>query len=118
MRDVGIDIGMDVGMNVETVMEQLLLYYAVPIAAKGKLSLGHRRTEVVRDRYGRRDWKDSGRADWLEIVIANKRKERLEFKVRDGEGDKTARDCGWNGGRRIYISLFILGGAQNGTPSG
>jgi len=43
----------------ETVIEQLLPYYTVPIAARGKLSLGHRRTEAARDRRGRRDWKDS-----------------------------------------------------------
>ena len=59
IRDVGMDIGMDIGINIETVMEWLLLYYMVPIAAEGKLSLGHRKTEVVRDRRGRRDWKDS-----------------------------------------------------------
>jgi len=48
MRDIGIDIGMDI----ETVMERLLLYYAVPITTRGKLSLGYRRTEAVRDRRG------------------------------------------------------------------
>jgi hypothetical protein len=37
---------------VETVIERLLPYYAVPITARGKLSLGYGRTEVVRDRRG------------------------------------------------------------------
>ena len=50
-------------MDVETVIERLLPYYAVPIATKGKLFLGHRRIKVVRDRRGWRDWKDSGRAN-------------------------------------------------------
>ena len=63
MRDVGTDIKTDVGMDVETIIEQPLPYYAVPIAAGGKLSLGHRRTEVVRDRRRQRDWKDSRRAN-------------------------------------------------------
>jgi hypothetical protein len=58
-------------MDVETVIERPLLYYAVPIATRGKLSLGYRRTEAARDRRGRRDWKDCRRADWLEIAIAN-----------------------------------------------
>ena len=63
MRDVGTDVGTDIGTDVETVMERPLPYRAVPIAAEGKLSLGHGRTEAARDRRGRRDWKDSGRAD-------------------------------------------------------
>ena len=42
-------------MNIETIIEWLLPYYAVPITAKGKLFLGHRRTEAARDRCGWRD---------------------------------------------------------------
>ena len=49
------DIEMDIGTDIETVMERPLPYYAVPIAAKEKLSLGHRRIEAVRDRRGWRD---------------------------------------------------------------
>ena len=59
MRDIGTGIGIDV----ETVIERPLPYYAVPIATGGKLSLGYRRIEAVRDRRGWRDWKDSGRAN-------------------------------------------------------
>ena len=55
IRDVGTDIGMDIKTNIETVIKWLLLYYVVPIAAKKELSLGHGRTEVVKDRCGRRD---------------------------------------------------------------
>lgn len=95
----------------ETVIEWPLLYYIMPITAKGKLFLGYRRIKVVRDRRGWRNQKDSRWANQLKIAIANKQKKWLEFKVRDREGDKTARDCRWNSGRKIYISLFILGGA-------
>ena len=49
------DIGIGIGMDIETVIERPLLYYAVPIATRGKLSLGYRKTEAVRDRRGRRD---------------------------------------------------------------
>ena len=49
------DIGTDIRTDIETVIERPLLYYTVPIAAGGKLSLGHKRTEAVRDRYRRRD---------------------------------------------------------------
>ena len=54
---------MGIGTDVETVMERPLLYYVVPITARGKLFLGYRRTKVVRDRRGWRDWKDSGWAN-------------------------------------------------------
>jgi len=63
MRDIGTDVGTDIGTDVETIIERLLLYYVVPIAARGKLSLGHGRTEAARDRRGRRDWKDSKQAN-------------------------------------------------------
>jgi len=55
IRDIGMDIGTDIGIDVETIIKRPLPYYIVPIATKGKLSLGYRRTEVVRDRRGRRD---------------------------------------------------------------
>jgi hypothetical protein len=50
-----IDIGTDVKTDIETVMEWLLPYYIIPIAAKGKLSLKHRKMEAVRDRHRQRD---------------------------------------------------------------
>ena len=46
------DIGTGIGTDMETVMERPLPYYMVPITTRGKLSLGHRRTEAVRDRRG------------------------------------------------------------------
>ena len=46
------DIKMDIGINIETIIEWPLPYYIVPIAAEGKLSLGYRRMEAVRDRCG------------------------------------------------------------------
>ena len=46
---------MDIGIDIEAVIERPLPYYTVPIATRGKLSLGYRRTEVVRDRRGWRD---------------------------------------------------------------
>jgi hypothetical protein len=46
------DIGTDIGIDIETVIERPLLYYAVPITTRGKLSLGYRRIEAVRDRRG------------------------------------------------------------------
>ena len=49
------DIRTDVGTDVETIIKQPLPYHAVPITARGKLSLGHGRMEMVRDRRGRRD---------------------------------------------------------------
>ena len=39
----------------ETVIEWPLLYYIMPITAKGKLFLGYRRIKVVRDRRGWRN---------------------------------------------------------------
>ena len=110
------DIGTDIGMDIETVIEWLLLYYMVPITTRGKLSLGYRRTEVVRDRRGWRDQKDSRRANQLEIAMANKRKERLEFKVGDREGDKTTRDYRQNSRRRIYIYLYLSQGGPKMGP--
>jgi hypothetical protein len=46
------DVGTDIEMDMETVIEWLLPYCTVPIAAKRKLPLGHKRMEVVRDRRG------------------------------------------------------------------
>ena len=50
--DIGTNIGMDMEMDIKTIIKQLLLYYTVPIAAKKKLSLGHKRTKAARDRRG------------------------------------------------------------------
>lgn len=50
---------MDIKTDIKTIIKRLLLYHAVPIAAKGKLSLGHKRMEVARNRRGQRDWKNS-----------------------------------------------------------
>jgi len=46
------DIRTDIGTDIETIIERPLPYYAVPIATRGKLSLGHRRMEAARDRRG------------------------------------------------------------------
>ena len=46
------DIGTDIKIDIETVIKQLLLYHIMPIAARKKLSLGHKRTEAVRDKCG------------------------------------------------------------------